>query len=93
MRNRDRARAELLSPAGLDELSRGRRVGADHEGVSRCASARAIKPGEIVLVSARRAAVGYAAVQLAKAMGAKVLAGIASGKVRSRGSGADAVID
>lgn len=53
------------------------------------------KPGETVLVLGASGAVGYAAVQLAKAMDAKVLAGIASPDKfdLARQAGADAVID
>src|SRR5258707_14543332 len=53
------------------------------------------KPGEIVLVLGASGAVGLAAVQLAKAMGAKVLAGLASPEKfdLARAAGADAVID
>src|SRR5579871_2441084 len=54
-----------------------------------------LKPGETVLVLGASGAVGYAAVQLAKAMDAKVLAGIASPDKfdMARQAGADAVID
>jgi NADPH2:quinone reductase len=54
-----------------------------------------IKQGETVLVLGASGGVGYAAVQLAKAMGAKVLAGIASPEKfdLAREAGADAVID
>jgi NADPH2:quinone reductase len=53
------------------------------------------KPGETVLVLGASGAVGYAAVQLAKAMDARVLAGIASFDKfdLARQAGADAVID
>jgi NADPH:quinone reductase len=53
------------------------------------------KPGETVLVLGASGGVGYAAVQLAKAMDAKVLAGIASPEKfdMARAAGADAVID
>jgi NADPH2:quinone reductase len=53
------------------------------------------KTGETVLVLGASGAVGYAAVQLAKAMDAKVLAGIASFDKfdLARQAGADAVID
>jgi NADPH2:quinone reductase len=53
------------------------------------------KPGETVLVLGASGGVGYAAVQLAKAMDAKVLAGIASPDKfdLARQAGADAVID
>ena len=53
------------------------------------------KPGETVLVLGASGAVGYAAVQLAKAMDAKVLAGISSPDKfdLARQAGADAVID
>ncbi|HUA52244.1 MAG TPA: NADPH:quinone oxidoreductase family protein [Candidatus Sulfotelmatobacter sp.] len=53
------------------------------------------KPGEIVLVLGASGAVGYAAVQLAKAMDATVLAGIATQDKAdmARQAGADAVID
>jgi NADPH:quinone reductase len=52
-------------------------------------------PGEWVLVLGASGAVGFAAVQLAKALGARVLAGIATpGKVDlARLAGADAVIE
>src|SRR5205085_151461 len=54
-----------------------------------------IRPGETVLVLGASGGVGYAAVQLAKAMGAKVLAGIASMEKfdLAQQAGADAVID
>jgi NADPH2:quinone reductase len=54
-----------------------------------------IKPGDIVLVLGASGGVGYAAVQLAKAMGAKVLAGIGSMEKfdLAQQAGADAVID
>jgi NADPH2:quinone reductase len=53
------------------------------------------KPGETVLVLGASGAVGLAAVQLAKAMDAKVLAGVASPEKADmvRAAGADAVID
>jgi NADPH2:quinone reductase len=53
------------------------------------------KPGEIVLVLGASGAVGLAAVQLAKAMDARVLAGVASPEKADmvRAAGADAVID
>jgi NADPH2:quinone reductase len=53
------------------------------------------KPGETVLVLGASGGVGFAAVQLAKAMDAKVLAGIASPEKfdLARAAGADAVID
>jgi NADPH2:quinone reductase len=53
------------------------------------------KPGDTVLVLGASGGVGQAAVQLAKAMGAKVLAGIASPEKfeMARAAGADAVID
>jgi NADPH2:quinone reductase len=53
------------------------------------------KPGETVLVLGASGAVGYAAIQLAKAMDAKVLAGIATPEKfdLARTAGADAVID
>lgn len=51
--------------------------------------------GEVVLVLGASGAVGFAAVQLAKAMGAKVLAGLASPSKAPQmlAAGADAVID
>jgi NADPH2:quinone reductase len=54
-----------------------------------------LRPGETVLVLGASGAVGLAAVQLAKAMGAKVLAGIARmGKSAAvKRAGADAVVD
>ncbi len=55
-----------------------------------------IKPGETVLVLGATGAVGSAAVQLAKAMGAGVVMGAVSSLARSAGvkeAGADAVID
>jgi NADPH2:quinone reductase len=53
------------------------------------------KEGEVVLVLGATGGVGYAAVQLAKAMGAKVLAGVSSlAKADlAREAGADAIID
>jgi len=59
-----------------------------------CERAR-FRPGETVLVLGASGGVGYAAVQLAKAKGAKVLAGIATpGKADlARAAGADAIID
>lgn len=53
------------------------------------------KQGETVLVLGATGAVGYAAVQLAKAMGATVLAGIASPAKEAyvRSAGADAIVD
>lgn len=53
------------------------------------------KQGETVLVLGATGGVGYAAVQLAKAMGAKVLAGVSSLSKADlvREAGADAVID
>jgi NADPH:quinone reductase len=53
------------------------------------------KPGETVLVLGASGGVGTAALQLAKAMGGKVLAGIASPEKfdLARAAGADAVID
>jgi NADPH2:quinone reductase len=53
------------------------------------------QPGETVLVLGASGGVGYAAIQLAKAMDAKVLAGIASPEKfdMARAAGADAVID
>jgi len=54
-----------------------------------------IKPGESVLVLGATGGVGLAAIQLAKAFGAKVLAGVSSkGKVDIvREAGADAIVD
>jgi len=54
-----------------------------------------LQPGETVLVLGASGAVGIAAVQLAKAMGARVLAGIARAEkaVAVQRAGADAVID
>jgi NADPH:quinone reductase len=54
-----------------------------------------LAPGESVLVLGASGAVGLAAIQLAKAFGAKVLAGIASKDKEDlvRTAGADAVID
>jgi NADPH2:quinone reductase len=54
-----------------------------------------IQPGETVLVLGASGAVGVAAVQLAKAMGARVLAGISRPEMADlvRQAGADAVID
>jgi NADPH2:quinone reductase len=54
-----------------------------------------LQPGETVLVLGASGAVGFAAIQLAKAMGAKVLAGIARPDKASevRRAGADAIID
>jgi NADPH2:quinone reductase len=53
------------------------------------------QPGDVVLVLGATGGVGYAAVQLAKAMGAKVLAGVSSPEKGDlvRAAGADAVID
>ncbi|HVL77083.1 MAG TPA: NADPH:quinone oxidoreductase family protein [Noviherbaspirillum sp.] len=53
------------------------------------------KEGETVLVLGASGGVGYAAVQLAKAMGAKVLAGVSSPSKADmvRAAGADALID
>jgi NADPH2:quinone reductase len=53
------------------------------------------RPGDVVLVLGATGGVGYAAVQLAKAMGAKVLAGVSSKDKADlvRSAGADAVID
>ena len=53
------------------------------------------RPGETVLVLGASGAVGFAAVQLAKALGAHVLAGVASADKRDLAlqAGADAVID
>lgn len=53
------------------------------------------QPGDVVLVLGASGAVGYAAVQLAKAMGAKVLAGISSRDKADlvRAAGADEIID
>src|SRR6185312_8500486 len=54
-----------------------------------------LQPGETVLVLGASGAVGFAAIQLAKAMGAKVLAGIArlDKSTEVRRAGADAVVD
>jgi len=54
-----------------------------------------LEPGETVLVLGASGAVGHAAVQLARAMGARVLAGIARTEKASEvlATGADAVID
>src|SRR3954466_16207331 len=54
-----------------------------------------IAPGDVVLVLGASGGVGYAAVHVAKAMGAKVLAGVASPEKfdLAREAGADAVID
>jgi NADPH:quinone reductase len=54
-----------------------------------------VQPGETVLVLGASGAVGLAAVQLAKAMGAKVLAGIARMEKSAavQRAGADAVVD
>src|SRR6266849_812298 len=54
-----------------------------------------IAPGETVLVLGATGGVGLAAIQLAKAMGARVLAGVASQDKEDivRAAGADAVID
>jgi NADPH2:quinone reductase len=51
--------------------------------------------GDVVLVLGATGGVGYAAVQLAKAMGAKVLAGVSSPAKAdlARAAGADAIID
>jgi NADPH2:quinone reductase len=53
------------------------------------------RQGEVVLVLGATGGVGYAAVQLAKAMGAKVLAGVSSPAKADlvRAAGADAIID
>jgi NADPH:quinone reductase len=54
-----------------------------------------IQPGETALVLGASGGVGYAAVQLAKAMGAKVLGGIATPSKADavRAAGADVIID
>ena len=54
-----------------------------------------LKAGETVLVLGASGGVGLAAIQLAKAMGAKVLAGVASADKQAmvRDMGADAIID
>jgi NADPH:quinone reductase len=54
-----------------------------------------LAPGESVLVTVASGAVGQAAVQLAKAMGATVLAGVRSAgqAERARANGADRVVD
>lgn len=54
-----------------------------------------LKPGESVLVLGASGAVGSASVQLAKAMGAKVLAGVSSPQkfAAARDAGADALVD
>jgi NADPH:quinone reductase len=54
-----------------------------------------LMPGETVLVLGASGAVGFAAVQLAKALGARVLAGIATPEKRdlAEAAGADAVIE
>jgi NADPH:quinone reductase len=54
-----------------------------------------LKPGEVVLVLGASGGVGLAAVQIAKAMGARVLAGITRPEKAdlARDAGADAVID
>ncbi|MDB5762547.1 MAG: NADPH:quinone oxidoreductase [Herminiimonas sp.] len=53
------------------------------------------KAGDVVLILGASGAVGFAALQLAKAMGAKVLAGISSPEKAEmvRAGGADAIID
>jgi NADPH2:quinone reductase len=54
-----------------------------------------LQPGETVLILGATGGVGMAAVQLAKAMGAKVLAGVSTAAKASlaRDAGADAIID
>jgi NADPH:quinone reductase len=54
-----------------------------------------LKPGEVVLVLGASGGVGLAAVQLAKAMGARVFAGVARPEKAdlARDAGADAIID
>jgi NADPH2:quinone reductase len=52
-----------------------------------------IAPGETVLVLGATGGVGLAAIQLAKAMGGRVLAGVASKDKQDIVAGADAVID
>lgn len=54
-----------------------------------------IQPGDVVFVMGASGGVGYAAVQLAKAMGARVLAGVSSAAKGEAvlAAGADAVVD
>src|SRR5262249_24756675 len=54
-----------------------------------------VQPGETVLVLGAAGGVGHAAVQLARAMGARVLAGIPRPEraAAARAAGADAIID
>ena len=54
-----------------------------------------IKPGDVVFVMGASGGVGYAAVQLAKAMGARVLAGVSTPAKADmvRAAGADVIID
>jgi NADPH2:quinone reductase len=51
------------------------------------------RAGESVLVLGATGAVGFAAVQLARAFGLKVLAGVASAAKRDLAAGADAILD
>jgi NADPH:quinone reductase len=60
---------------------------------SPCVSGARLAPGEIVLVLGASGGVGQAAMQLARAMGGRVLAGISRPERASAAAGADAVID
>src|SRR5437016_1041799 len=54
-----------------------------------------LQPGETVLVLGAAGGVGHASVQLAKAMGARVLAGVSRPEraAAARAAGADAIVD
>ena len=93
----DARRRPMPPPAGSTVLLEARRDGRGlRHLLGRVARAgRGCEPGETVLVLGASGGVGQAAVQLARAMGARVLAGISRPEraATARAAGADAIID